>query len=277
MHRDGQPANGRSISPDRLAEIEEITDGVTRWAAKHHDIVGVLLVGSCARNAARPDSDIDLVLLTTDESRYADGVWADGLALGTLIGTQSWGAVVERRFSTTSGLERELNFGGLSWASTAPVDPGTEHVVADGARILRDPAGVLSSLLQTCQATSAQPPASTPSWPRCGHGTTAPPFVGCRGIRIHHDTCCLAHLADADRTTHLAGPTPEPTSTIAALRSPNPSCVTFSAPCTTLPPAKHDWAMRVSTERGSPASRGSTEPPSPVSHRVRRHTVHGPR
>ncbi|MFJ5677854.1 nucleotidyltransferase domain-containing protein [Streptomyces sp. NPDC093097] len=30
------------------------------------------LVGSYARNAARPDSDIDIVLLTTDRSRYAD-------------------------------------------------------------------------------------------------------------------------------------------------------------------------------------------------------------
>ncbi|MFI1740237.1 nucleotidyltransferase domain-containing protein [Streptomyces sioyaensis] len=32
----------------------------------------LLLVGSCARDAARPDSDIDIVLLTADEPGYFD-------------------------------------------------------------------------------------------------------------------------------------------------------------------------------------------------------------
>ncbi|MBN0047537.1 hypothetical protein JS756_26215 [Streptomyces actuosus] len=55
MHRDEQSASGQAtISPTRIAEIEEIIDRVARWAAKRDDIVGLLLVGSCARNAARP-------------------------------------------------------------------------------------------------------------------------------------------------------------------------------------------------------------------------------
>ncbi|MFF3920075.1 nucleotidyltransferase domain-containing protein [Streptomyces sp. NPDC001852] len=35
------------------------------------DIVGLLLVGSCARNAVRPDSDVDVALLTADEAGAA--------------------------------------------------------------------------------------------------------------------------------------------------------------------------------------------------------------
>jgi predicted nucleotidyltransferase len=153
MHRDDQPASKPpGISPERVAETEEIIDRVTRWAADRHDAVGLLLVGSCARDAARPDSDIDFVLLTTDESRYSDNAWADELALGELIRTRSWGPVSERRFATASGLEVEINIGSPDWAQTNPVDPGTRRVVTDGARPLHDPDAVLASLIRACRS-----------------------------------------------------------------------------------------------------------------------------
>ncbi|MFI1620317.1 nucleotidyltransferase domain-containing protein [Streptomyces lydicus] len=153
MHRDNQPASQRpALSPERAAETKEIIDRVTRWAAGRHDVVGLLLVGSCARNAARPDSDIDLVLLTTDESQYSDNAWAVELALGQLVRTQSWGPISERRFATASGLEVEINIGSPDWAQTDPVDPGTRRVVTDGARPLHDPDTVLASLIRACQS-----------------------------------------------------------------------------------------------------------------------------
>ncbi|MFF2206346.1 nucleotidyltransferase domain-containing protein [Streptomyces sp. NPDC058145] len=111
----------------------------------------MLLVGSCARNAARPDSDVDLVLLTTDESRYLNSdAWATELGLGQLIRAQSWRAITERRYSTASGLEVEMGIGSPSWAKVDPVDPGTHRVVTDGARSLHDPAGTLAVLFAAC-------------------------------------------------------------------------------------------------------------------------------
>ncbi|MFF3918394.1 nucleotidyltransferase domain-containing protein [Streptomyces sp. NPDC001852] len=72
----------------------------------------MLLVGSCARNATRPESDIDIVVLTTDEPRYLlDDAWAMELGLGELIRAQSWGAITERCYSTASGLEVEMGIG----------------------------------------------------------------------------------------------------------------------------------------------------------------------
>jgi uncharacterized protein len=153
MHSDNQPTSERpAISPEQAAETKEIIDRVTRWAAGRHDVVGLLLVGSCARNAARPDSDIDLVLLTTDESQYSDNAWAVELALGKLVRIQSWGPISERRFATASGLEVEINIGSPDWAQTDPVDPGTRRVVTDGARPLHDPGTVLASLIRACQS-----------------------------------------------------------------------------------------------------------------------------
>ncbi|MER5988833.1 pentapeptide repeat-containing protein [Streptomyces sp. NPDC001787] len=47
-----------------------------------------------------------------------------------------------------------------------------------------------------------------PDWPHCGHGTTPEDPVGCRGIHVPGHTLCLAHLADPDRDTYLAGLAP---------------------------------------------------------------------
>jgi hypothetical protein len=151
-HHDEQPAHDSAvISPERAAEIEHVIHRITRWAADRDDIVGLLLVGSCARNAARPDSDIDLVLLTRDTTRYPDSAWADELAIGELIRTRSWGPITEQRFATPSGLEVEIDIGCPDWASVNPIDPGTRRVVTDGARILHDPTRILATLLRACQ------------------------------------------------------------------------------------------------------------------------------
>jgi predicted nucleotidyltransferase len=150
--RDEQPAHdSATLSPERAAEIEDVIHRVTRWAAERDHVVSLLLVGSCARNAARPDSDIDLVLLTRDITQYANIAWADELALGDLIRTQSWGPITEQRFATTTGLEVEIGIGSPDWASINPIDPGTHRVVTDGARVLHDPTGILATLLRACQ------------------------------------------------------------------------------------------------------------------------------
>jgi nucleotidyltransferase-like protein len=144
-------SDSTSISPERAAEIESVIERVTRWAADRKDVLGLLLVGSCARYAARPDSDIDLVLLTEEIAGYAGNAWADELNLGTLTRTRSWGPITERRFLTNTGLEVEINIGSPDWANVAPVDPGTRQVVTDGARILHDPEGVLITLMRACR------------------------------------------------------------------------------------------------------------------------------
>ncbi|WP_331449598.1 nucleotidyltransferase domain-containing protein [Streptomyces prasinus] len=151
-HHAEQSANQPEISQERVAEAQEIINRITRWAANRQDIVGLLLVGSFARDAARPDSDIDIVLLTTDQAQYFNSAWANELALGELIRTQSWGPITERRYAAASGLEVEIGISSPEWAQTDTVDPGTRRVVTDGARPLHDPAGVLAALIQTCRS-----------------------------------------------------------------------------------------------------------------------------
>jgi hypothetical protein len=143
-------AGESSLPPERYAEVADLLDRVARWAASREDVVGLLLVGSWARGSGRADSDVDLVLLTTAQERYADGTWSADLVPGERIRTRRWGPITEYRHVTASGLEVEIGVGHPDWAQADPVDPGTRRVVTDGARPLHDPAGILAALLRAC-------------------------------------------------------------------------------------------------------------------------------
>ncbi|MEV7755774.1 nucleotidyltransferase domain-containing protein [Streptomyces griseofuscus] len=161
----GSPPDQTGVPPERLAGVREFLDRLTRWAATREDIAGLLLVGSYARGAARPDSDVDVVLLTADPAPYLTGTdesdaaepggtwtgWAGELGLGRPVRTRAWGPITERRYTLAPGLEVEFGIGGPGWARTDPVDPGTRRVVAEGACTLYDPRRVLAELVRHCR------------------------------------------------------------------------------------------------------------------------------
>ncbi|QJT00373.1 nucleotidyltransferase domain-containing protein [Streptomyces asoensis] len=147
----GRFADPAGVSPEREAEMRRVVDRVTRWAGNRSDVVGLLLVGSIARGGARPDPDVDLVVLSTAPARYAeDDGWGRELALGEVARVRERGPVTEWRYVTASGLEVEVGVGSAHWARTDPVDAGTRRVITDGARPLYDPAGILGALIQAC-------------------------------------------------------------------------------------------------------------------------------
>jgi predicted nucleotidyltransferase len=136
------------VSSQREREVEALLDRAAGWARARPDVVALALVGSWARGAERPDSDVDLVVLTDDPAAYLEhDEWVEALAPGAeLVRTGDWVAIVERRLRLSSGLEVEVGIGRTSWAEAHPVDPGTKRVVRDGMRPLYDPCGVLAAL-----------------------------------------------------------------------------------------------------------------------------------
>lgn len=134
--------------PDK-AQIDPIVGKIMAWAALQTDIRAIALVGSCARGAARPDSDIDFVVLTREPSRFrADAGWVD--EIGWHVRTrqdEDYGVAWSRRIVLEpNGTEVEVGFAALSWACIAPVDPGTRQVILHGCRVLYDPDGLLARL-----------------------------------------------------------------------------------------------------------------------------------
>ena len=115
-------------------------------------MVAVGLAGSGARGEARPDSDVDLTVLTTDMDAYLKKeAWIGELGGLRIVKTQAWGPMTERRFVLPSGLEVDAGIAPPSWAATDPVDGGTRSVVRNGFRVLYDPGKVLARLADACR------------------------------------------------------------------------------------------------------------------------------
>ena len=136
------------------AEVDRIIALITDWARQRPDISGLAMIGSWARGCARPDSDLDFVLLTDRQSEFQrDRDWPGAMAWDragfTLEGWEdaAYGAVWSRHFTLAPRAALELSFAAPSWASLDPIDPGTLRIVEQGCRILIDKNGALASLV----------------------------------------------------------------------------------------------------------------------------------
>jgi predicted nucleotidyltransferase len=124
-------------------KIEKFLAQVKQWAEQQPDIQGILLVGSYARGTARPDSDIDLVVMTTSPHRYLDSIsFADHFGSLSKWQKEDWGTVTSLRVWYRDGLEVEYGFALSDWASQ-PLDSGTLQVISSGAQIVYDRDGSL--------------------------------------------------------------------------------------------------------------------------------------
>jgi uncharacterized protein len=122
---------------DRLDRASGLLRIVIDWAQAQVDIRGLALVGSHARNAARPDSDADLVLLVENPNNFPDAAWLASVEWPragvhpTKWTDEEYGAVWCRRAWFEPECEVEFAFASLSWADVSPVDQGTDRVVSE--------------------------------------------------------------------------------------------------------------------------------------------------
>lgn len=121
---------------------------LSTWATDQDDVVGVALVGSHARGAARPDSDVDLVILTDDPRRYLENTaWIKRFGDAGPPSHEDYKMVQSLRVIYGDGLEVEFGLTVPAWAATEPLNPGTRRVISDGCRIIFDRRGVLAALI----------------------------------------------------------------------------------------------------------------------------------
>jgi len=146
----GQVDSGSMVTDARTSEYRSVVANVSEWATSQGDIVAVGVVGSWARGDQHDDSDVDIVVITTNTTKYAaTDNWAES-AVGQripLVRHAEWGVLTERRLQLPSGFEVEMGFGEPSWAATDPVDSGTAEVVTNGGLLpIYDPDRLLVQL-----------------------------------------------------------------------------------------------------------------------------------
>ena len=106
-------------------------------------MVALVLVGSHARDAARVDSDIDFVLISSQPaSLLNDHSWQHTFGEPCNMLHEDWGLVQSIRVFY-SDLEVEFGIAGLEWVQP-PIDPGTAEVIAQPLRVLFDPDSLIA-------------------------------------------------------------------------------------------------------------------------------------
>jgi hypothetical protein len=128
-----------------MTSPEQFLHDVTDWAAAQPDIAAVVLVGSHARGAARPDSDVDVVILATAPRRYLDDTgWVGRFGAVQRRQAEDYGKLTSLRVWYADGPEVEFGLTDPTWGSD-PLDAGTQRVIADGMRVLFERAGSRAS------------------------------------------------------------------------------------------------------------------------------------
>lgn len=118
------------------------------WAARHDDIVAVALVGSYARGTARPDSDVDVVIMANDPRRYLDDTaWIKNFGEASSPQHEDYKMVQSLRVTYSDGLEVEFGLTVPEWARSEGLNAGTREIVSHGCRIIFDRHGVLAALI----------------------------------------------------------------------------------------------------------------------------------
>ena len=108
------------------------------------DVAAVVLVGSHARDQATPDSDIDLVILTSAPRRYLeDRAWLEGFGAVVRWQAEDWGRVQALRVCYRDGPEVEFGLTTPDWAD-GPLDDGTRRVLDAGFTVVFDRVGRLT-------------------------------------------------------------------------------------------------------------------------------------
>lgn len=139
------------MSPD---QARTLIVGFKNWTLDQCICRALAVVGSWASGAAQSTSDLDLLVLTDDFSRWtAQGAWL--LKLEQCLGFpcsepvfEAHGAAASWRAWLGCDVELELTIAGLDWAKTCPVNPGTRRVVSDGIRALVDKDSLLLAITE---------------------------------------------------------------------------------------------------------------------------------
>lgn len=134
-------------------ESEKLQTLFIDWVRKTDELRALALCGSWARGDARPDSDLDLLVLMREPSARARAQLLECIPFDPAgfkcqsLRWETYGVVHSAHMIFRPAVELELSFASINWASRSPIDPGTRQVVMGGFKLLVDKDLMLGELL----------------------------------------------------------------------------------------------------------------------------------
>ncbi len=127
-----------------MDKIQRFLEEITNWASAQSDVQALALVGSYARGAATETSDVDLVLITVNPSRYLQSAeWIEQFGVIEKKQIEDYGALTSIRVWYADGREIEYGITDEKWAAI-PLDEGSRRVISDGMKVLFEREQILS-------------------------------------------------------------------------------------------------------------------------------------
>jgi predicted nucleotidyltransferase len=125
-------------------KIETFLRRVSKWAFTRADVLALAVVGSQARGAATPTSDLDLVLICTDPAQYLQNTdWVSQFGDAAKQQVEAYGLLTSLRVWYRDGPEVEFGLTDERW-SALPLDEGSRRVIEAGMRVLFEKDQILS-------------------------------------------------------------------------------------------------------------------------------------
>jgi uncharacterized protein len=105
------PAEDAAAASPALVALAEVLGSAWAMARAEPSVGAIALVGACARGSPGLGSDIDLVVLTTDQEDFGRReAWFTHFGPVQMVARRQIGDVRERRLQRSDGVEIEIEF-----------------------------------------------------------------------------------------------------------------------------------------------------------------------
>lgn len=140
-----------------LANLDDFVTKLENWSAKQKEVKGAAIVGSWARGSARPDSDIDVILITTrPDDLLNKQEWLGEFGTAEKIEREDWGLVQSLRVFYADKQEIEFGITTEQWTSQEEIKHGTGEIILDGIVVVYDPHKLLEKVIDLTKRSKTQ-------------------------------------------------------------------------------------------------------------------------
>lgn len=108
------------------------------WGQQDDEIDSIIVVGSYARGTQKPESDLDLVVITSNKAKlFQNNQFVNQFGKAIKVQTEFYGAVTSIRATYEDASEIEFSIADATWLEK-PLNPGTKQVLRGGFKVLVD-------------------------------------------------------------------------------------------------------------------------------------------